>query len=69
MADRTRTELAVEVLTRACWRKKLGLGFILLSNRGSQYTSAAYRKTFSVAHKEMPQSNNYAKRGGKGSLY
>ena len=47
MADHMRTELAIEALTRACWRRKPGPGFIFHSDRGSQYTSAAYRQKLS----------------------
>jgi putative transposase len=47
MADHMRTELAIEALTRACWRRKPGAGFIFHSDQGSQYTSAAYRQTLS----------------------
>jgi putative transposase len=43
LADHMRTELAIEALTRACWRRKPCTGFIFHSDQGSQYTSAAYR--------------------------
>jgi putative transposase len=47
LAEHMRTELAIEALTRACWRRKPGAGFIFHSDQGSQYTSAAYRQTLS----------------------
>ncbi|CAE6794691.1 IS3 family transposase ISBvi3 [Paraburkholderia haematera] len=44
MSERINAGLACQALRSACWQRKPAPGLLLLSDRGSQYASRAYRK-------------------------
>lgn len=44
ISNRMSTDLIAQALTQAYWMRKPGRGLIFHSDRGSQYTSKAYRK-------------------------
>lgn len=56
LAGHMRTELCVEALQMACWRRKPGKGLMHHSDRGSQYTSDEYRQLLSAMGMQVSHS-------------